>query len=81
MVGKLRIRLSCVAPNQTIATTLPLLCERKKGAQQVGTAGVTLQVRGGGVGSVCGGGMLGWVGGWGTTVGGGGCLGCPRERG
>ncbi len=45
MVGKLRVRLSCVQPNQPVTAMLPLLSERKKGAQQVGTAEMTLQVR------------------------------------
>ncbi len=36
VVGKLRIRLSCVAPNTPITASLPLLAERKRGAQAVG---------------------------------------------
>jgi hypothetical protein len=44
LVGKLRVRLSCIQPNQAVTATLPLLSERKKGAQQVGTAVLTVQV-------------------------------------
>lgn len=44
MVGKLRLRLSTLAPNQPVTATLPLLSERKKGAQQVGTAELSVRV-------------------------------------
>jgi hypothetical protein len=45
MVGKLRLRLSCVDPNTLVTATLPLLADRHKGAQQAGTADLSLQVR------------------------------------
>lgn len=44
MLGKLRVRLSCLAPNTPIAADLPLLSDRKRGAQRVGTAGLELHV-------------------------------------
>lgn len=46
MVGKLRVRLCCVRPHEQLVGALFLLSERKKGAQQVGTADVQLQVIG-----------------------------------
>ena len=42
-MGKLRIRLSCVWPNTVHTASLPLLGERAKGAQVVGTVSLTLQ--------------------------------------
>jgi len=43
VVGKLRVRLSCLRPNQEQSADLPLLGERAKGARIVGNMGLTLQ--------------------------------------
>ena len=44
MLGKLRVRLSCVRPGQPISAELPLLSERARGAQRVGALSLSLQV-------------------------------------
>lgn len=43
MVGKLRVRLSCLWPNTPLSAELPLLGERSKGAQVVGAVRLSLQ--------------------------------------
>ena len=43
MVGKLRVRLSCLRPNAALSADLPLLGERAKGAHKVGSVALTLQ--------------------------------------
>lgn len=49
MVGKLRVRLSTLSPNQTMTTDLPMLSDRKHGAQIIGSISMEfcLQYRGG----------------------------------
>jgi hypothetical protein len=43
VVGKLRVRLSCLWPNTQHSASLPLLGERAKGAQVVGAISLSLQ--------------------------------------
>ncbi|KAL4424975.1 hypothetical protein ABPG77_002860 [Micractinium sp. CCAP 211/92] len=43
-VGKLRVRLSCLRPNEQLSSELPLVSERSKGARLAGTVGLTLLV-------------------------------------
>lgn len=43
VVGKLRVRLSCLWPNRRHSASLPLLGERAKGAQVVGAVGLSMQ--------------------------------------
>ncbi|PSC71573.1 pollen-specific SF21-like [Micractinium conductrix] len=43
LVGKLRVRLSCLAPNAEARAELPLLSERDKGARTVGSVELSLQ--------------------------------------
>lgn len=45
MVGKLRVRLSTLQPDQDISAELPLLSERKKGAHRVGVASMGLLLK------------------------------------
>lgn len=44
VVGKLRVRLSCLRPNEQLASELPLVSERSRGARLAGTVRLTLQV-------------------------------------
>eukprot|EP00887_Chlorella_sp_A99_P001355 scaffold8.g1355.t1 len=44
MLGKLRVRLSCVRPGRPVSADLPILSERDKGAKRVGQLSLTLQV-------------------------------------
>jgi len=43
VVGKLRVRLSCLWPNTHHSASLPLLGDRAKGAQVVGAVSLSLQ--------------------------------------
>lgn len=43
VVGKLRVRLSCLWPNTQHSASLPLLGDRAKGAQVVGAVSLSLQ--------------------------------------
>ena len=43
VVGKLRVRLSCLWPNSQHSASLPLLGERAKGAQVVGAVSLSMQ--------------------------------------
>lgn len=43
-LGKLRLRLSRLRPEETLSADLPLLSDRLKGAKRVATLGVTLQM-------------------------------------
>lgn len=45
MVGKLRVKLSCVAPARPITADLPLLSDRSKGAQHVGSLGIEMHIQ------------------------------------
>jgi len=45
MVGKLRVKLSCVSPARPITADLPLLSDRSKGAQHVGSLVIEMHIQ------------------------------------